>query len=102
MACEGTRFTEAKRQKSLKFAAEKNLTQLKYHLLPRTRGFSLIMKGAKGKSKSKIERGEKNRSTDRLVPAVYNFMLAFTRDSAPPTFRTLLKGDACHAQLYIK
>lgn len=53
MACEGTRFTEAKRQLSLKYAAEKNLPQLKYHLLPRTRGFSLIMKGAKGKSEAK-------------------------------------------------
>jgi hypothetical protein len=37
-----------------------------------------------------------------IVPAVYNFMLAFRKDSAPPTFRTLLKGHSCKAQLYIK
>jgi hypothetical protein len=37
-----------------------------------------------------------------LVPAVYNFMLAFTKDSASPSFRTLLQGKSCKAQLYIK
>jgi hypothetical protein len=37
-----------------------------------------------------------------LVPGIYNFMLAFTKDSAPPKFRTLLKGGTCKAQLYVK
>jgi lysophosphatidic acid acyltransferase/lysophosphatidylinositol acyltransferase len=52
MACEGTRFTEKKRLESMQYAREKNLSELKYHILPRTRGFTLIMQGAKGKSKS--------------------------------------------------
>ena len=51
MACEGTRFTEEKRLESMKIAKEKNLPELKYHILPRTRGFTLILHGAKGKSK---------------------------------------------------
>jgi len=85
MACEGTRFTETKRLESMKYAREKNLPELKYHILPRTRGLTMIMQGAKGK-----------------IPAVYNFMLAFTKDSASPKFRTLLKGHTCKAQLYIK
>jgi len=85
MACEGTRFTEKKRLDSMKYAREKNLPELKYHLLPRTRGLTMIMKGAKGK-----------------IPAVYNFMLAFSKDSAPPKFRTILQGKSCKAQLYIK
>ncbi|UJR08668.1 hypothetical protein I4U23_012926 [Adineta vaga] len=85
MACEGTRFTERKREESMEYARKKNLPELKYHILPRTRGFSMIMQGAKGK-----------------IPAVYNFMLAFSKDSAPPTFRTLLRGQSCKAQLYIK
>ncbi|CAF1177749.1 unnamed protein product [Rotaria sordida] len=38
MACEGTRFTEPKRLESMKYAREKNLPELKYHILPRTRG----------------------------------------------------------------
>lgn len=29
-------------------------------------------------------------------------MLAFTKDSAAPNFRTLLKGRTCQAQLYVK
>ena len=29
-------------------------------------------------------------------------MLAFTKDSAPPSFRTLLQGRSCKAQLYVK
>ena len=51
MACEGTRFTEGKRSESMKYAREKNLPELKYHILPRTKGFTMIMQGAKGKSK---------------------------------------------------
>ena len=52
MACEGTRFTEAKRLESMKVAREKHLPELNYHLLPRTKGFTLIMQGAQGKSKA--------------------------------------------------
>ncbi|CAF3968300.1 unnamed protein product [Adineta steineri] len=85
MACEGTRFTESKRIESMKYAREKNLPELKYHILPRTRGFTMIMHGAQGK-----------------IPAVYNFMLTFTKDSAKPTFRTLLKGHTCKAQMCIR
>jgi lysophosphatidic acid acyltransferase / lysophosphatidylinositol acyltransferase len=55
MACEGTRFTEAKRLASMTYAREKNLTELKYHLLPRTRGFIMIMQGSKGQSKLSID-----------------------------------------------
>jgi len=51
MACEGTRFTEKKRLESMIYAREKNLPELKYHILPRTRGLAMIMQGAKGKSK---------------------------------------------------
>ena len=71
MACEGTRYTERKREESMKYAREKNLPELKYHILPRTRGFTMIMQGAKGKSKLtnvilKIELTEIFSSTCRL------------------------------------
>ncbi|CAF3986282.1 unnamed protein product, partial [Rotaria sordida] len=36
------------------------------------------------------------------LPGVYNFMFAFTKNSALPKFRTLLKGRICKAQLYVK
>lgn len=40
---EGTRFTEAKHEVSMRFAEEKNLPlRLKHHLIPRTKGFALM------------------------------------------------------------
>jgi len=35
----------------MKYAREKNLPELKYHILPRTSGVIMVMQGAKGKSK---------------------------------------------------
>lgn len=43
--CEGTRFTKAKHEKSVEFAKKKNLPQLKHHLLPRTKGFTIACNG---------------------------------------------------------
>ena len=62
----------------------------------------MIMQGAKGKSKSFERLFLFYYLVFFLVPAVYNFMLAFSKDSAPPQFRTLLRGGICKAQLYIK
>ena len=103
MACEGTRFTEKKRADSMKYAREKNLPELKYHLLPRTKGLTLILQGAKGQSElTRISSNFGYSLSLSAVPAVYNFMLAFTKDSAAPEFRTLLRGQTCKAQLYVK
>ena len=51
MFCEGTRFTKKKHEISMKYAREKGMVELKHHLLPRTKGFSLLAKGATGRSK---------------------------------------------------
>ena len=53
MFCEGTRFTKAKHEESMKIAREKGLPELKHHLLPRTKGFSLLVRGSAGRSKIK-------------------------------------------------
>jgi hypothetical protein len=37
-----------------------------------------------------------------LVPAVYNFELAFSKDSASPKLRTLLNGHSCKGYIYMK
>ena len=50
MFCEGTRFTKKKHELSMKYAREKGIPELKHHLLPRTKGFSLLAKGATGRS----------------------------------------------------
>lgn len=49
--CEGTRFTEKKRLASMKFAREKGLPELKHHILPRTKGFTMLLQGAENRSK---------------------------------------------------
>lgn len=54
MFCEGTRFTKSKHEAAVKIAKEKGLPILKHHLLPRTKGFSLLARGATGRSKLKF------------------------------------------------
>ncbi|XP_035665045.1 1-acyl-sn-glycerol-3-phosphate acyltransferase delta-like, partial [Branchiostoma floridae] len=39
--CEGTRFTAERHQTSMEVARSKGLSELKHHLLPRTKGFKL-------------------------------------------------------------
>lgn len=46
--CEGTRFTEKKHQISMQVAESKGLPHLKYHLLPRTKGFTTTLHCLKG------------------------------------------------------
>ena len=51
---EGTRLTEAKVQASVEYAKANGLPELKHHLLPRSKGFSLTVhylrdKGTYGK-----------------------------------------------------
>ena len=56
--CEGTRFTRAKFKMGVEFARSKGLTELKYHLMPRTKGFAVLAhhlkaKGRKGNTTEK-------------------------------------------------
>ncbi len=50
LSCEGTRFTETKRLAIMKIAREKGLPELKHHILPRTKGFILLLQGAENRS----------------------------------------------------
>lgn len=47
--CEGTRFTEKKHKISMEVAEKKGLPKLKYHLLPRTKGFCVTVQNLRGK-----------------------------------------------------
>lgn len=49
---EGTRFTQSKHEASVKFANERGLPVLKYHLVPRTKGFNFCVKTFKEKCKN--------------------------------------------------
>lgn len=46
--CEGTRFTPKKHQISMEVAESKGLPKLKYHLLPRTKGFWVTVQNLRG------------------------------------------------------
>ncbi|XP_012275220.1 1-acyl-sn-glycerol-3-phosphate acyltransferase gamma [Orussus abietinus] len=81
---EGTRFTPEKREASQRFAREKGLPVLKYHLTPRTKGFTASVPYMKGK-----------------IPAVYDVQLAFkTSDTVNPSITNLLFGKKVVGHLY--
>lgn len=46
--CEGTRMTPKKHQVSMQVAESKGLPKLKYHLLPRTKGFWVTAQSLRG------------------------------------------------------
>ncbi|NXU37444.1 PLCD acyltransferase, partial [Drymodes brunneopygia] len=82
--CEGTRFTEQKHQISMKVAQAKGLPKLKYHLLPRTKGFAVTVQCLRN-----------------VVSAVYDSTLNF-RNNENPTLLGVLNGKKYHADLYVR
>ncbi|XP_039857142.1 1-acyl-sn-glycerol-3-phosphate acyltransferase delta isoform X1 [Simochromis diagramma] len=82
--CEGTRFTPKKHQVSMQVAESKGLSKLKYHLLPRTKGFWVTVQSLRG-----------------TAAAVYDSTLNF-RNNEMPTLLGLLNGEKYHADLYVR
>uniref|UniRef100_A0A6Q2ZEG8 Phospholipid/glycerol acyltransferase domain-containing protein n=1 Tax=Esox lucius TaxID=8010 RepID=A0A6Q2ZEG8_ESOLU len=82
--CEGTRFTEKKHQISMEVAESKGLPKLKYHLLPRTKGFTTTLKCLKG-----------------TVSAVYDVTLNF-RDHQVPTLLGIVNGRKYMADMSVR
>lgn len=83
---EGTRFTEKKHEASVKFAQERNMTVLKYHLIPRTKGFTASLPKLKEK-----------------CPCLLDVQLAFHKSERnAPTFSNLLHGRGVTAHMYIR
>jgi len=60
---EGTRFTPAKHEASVKFAQERGMPVLKHHLIPRTKGFTASLAPIRG-----------------LCPVIYDINLAYRPD----------------------
>lgn len=52
--CEGTRFTETKHRISMEVAESKGLPKLKYHLLPRTKGFTTAVQCLRGTGTARL------------------------------------------------
>ncbi|XP_009582701.1 PREDICTED: 1-acyl-sn-glycerol-3-phosphate acyltransferase delta-like, partial [Fulmarus glacialis] len=82
--CEGTRFTEQKHQISMQVAEAKGLPKLKYHLLPRTKGFAVTVQCLRN-----------------VVSAIYDSTLNF-RNNENPTLLGVLNGKKYHADLYVR
>ncbi|KAF3842960.1 hypothetical protein F7725_001809, partial [Dissostichus mawsoni] len=82
--CEGTRFTETKHQISMQVAESKGLPKLKYHLLPRTKGFTTTLQCLKG-----------------TVTAVYDVTLNF-KDNQTPTLLGIVSGKKYKADLSVR
>ncbi|XP_053566906.1 1-acyl-sn-glycerol-3-phosphate acyltransferase delta [Bombina bombina] len=82
--CEGTRFTEKKRIISMQVAEAKGLPKLKYHLLPRTKGFTITVQCLRN-----------------VVSAVYDATLNF-RNNENPTLLGILNGKKYHADMYVR
>lgn len=82
--CEGTRFTPKKHEISMQVAESKGLPKLKYHLLPRTKGFCVTVQNLRGNA-----------------AAVYDSTLNF-RNNESPTLLGLLSGRKYHADLYVR
>ncbi|XP_075874912.1 1-acyl-sn-glycerol-3-phosphate acyltransferase delta [Nelusetta ayraudi] len=82
--CEGTRMTAKKHQVSMQVAESKGLPKLKYHLLPRTKGFWLTAQSLRG-----------------TAAAVYDSTLNF-RNNDLPSLLDILYGKKYHADLYVR
>ncbi|MCJ8747964.1 hypothetical protein PDJAM_G00159530 [Pangasius djambal] len=82
--CEGTRFTEKKHQISMQVAESKGLPKLKYHLLPRTKGFTTTLQCLKG-----------------TVKAVYDVTLNF-KDKETPTLLGIINGKKYRADMRVR
>ncbi|XP_077868578.1 1-acyl-sn-glycerol-3-phosphate acyltransferase gamma-like [Saccoglossus kowalevskii] len=83
--CEGTRFTESKKARSNEIARAKGLPELKHHLLPRTKGFVVVMEAFKGK-----------------VPAIYDCTLSCSADYAEPTMYNVVMGRKCQGHMLVR
>lgn len=82
--CEGTRMTPKKHQVSMQVAESKGLPKLKYHLLPRTKGFWVTAQSLRG-----------------TAAAVYDSTLNF-RNNDLPSLLDILNGKKYHADLYVR
>lgn len=71
---EGTRFTEKKHEASNQFARERGMTELKHHLIPRTKGFVTSLPFLKEKCPSFLDIQLVFKPTDKVEPTVGNLV----------------------------
>lgn len=106
LSCEGTRFTEKKHLASMEIAREKGLPELKHHILPRTKGFTLMIQGAANQSIHQTLKTMKfifNENDDLvLVHALYDITVGFKKTGSKPTLANIVKGKVCQAEMFVR
>jgi lysophosphatidic acid acyltransferase/lysophosphatidylinositol acyltransferase len=84
--CEGTRFTKEKHVASMEIAREKGMPELKHHLMPRSKGFTLLTRQLKGK-----------------VAAIYDINLGVNDvDGKRPMLSHVKNGIPLKGQIFIR
>lgn len=82
--CEGTRFTRKKHDVSVEYAKKKSMKPLKHHLMPRTRGFTMLANGMR-----------------EIVPAVFDATICFDSVS-DPTLLEFINGKSIVADIMLR
>lgn len=83
---EGTRFTQTKHEASVKFSRDRGLQELKYHLIPRTKGFIASLASLKAK-----------------CPSILDIQLVFKpNDPNEPTVGNLLHGRGVTGYMHVR
>jgi len=80
---EGTRFTPDKHKRSMEFARSRGLPELKHHLIPRTKGFCLIMQHLK-----------------KSIPAIYDITICY-RDGEP-SIMGVVNAEPCSVDVLVR
>jgi lysophosphatidic acid acyltransferase/lysophosphatidylinositol acyltransferase len=84
----------------MKIAQEKGLPELKHHLLPRTKGFTLLLQGAEDRSMKNFFSFLAQISS--LVTGIYDLTIGFKKTGADPTLLSVLKGRSCQAEMFLR
>ncbi|CAF4261922.1 unnamed protein product [Rotaria sp. Silwood2] len=69
----------------MKIAQEKGLPELQHHILPRTKGFTLLLQGA----------------VDRIT-GIYDLTVGFKKSGAKPTLLSIIQGRSCQAEIFVR
>ena len=88
----------------MKIGHDKGLPELKHHILPRTKGFTLLLQGAE--DQSNLQCFTPIRRTGMmlmpLVSAVYDLTIGFKTTAVKPSLLSIIKGHSCQAEIFIK
>ena len=83
----------------MEIAKEKGLPELKHHILPRTKGFTLLLQGAEDRSKltcclflPKL----------CLVTGVYDLTIGIKKSRPESTLLSIIKGRPCQAEIFVR